>query len=195
MNLKIRVEKDTDQRIVEEITREAFYKQKDKDEKGFACSEHFFVHLLRNRDGIKDLNLVATINNEIVGHVIYSHSFIQTDNKKIPVITFGPLTVKKTYQNKGIGTILLKYSLDKARQLGYGAVIIFGHPNYYPRFGFVPARDYNISTKDGDVFDAFMALELTPGYLSNLKGKFFESEVFDEDLYKEDIIKFDLSFQ
>lgn len=194
MKLNIRVENTKDQRKVEEITREAFYKTKDKEDKGFGCSEHFFVHLLRKKDGIKDLNLVATINSEIVGHIIYSHSHIQTENKKIPVITFGPLTVKKEFQNKGIGSTLLRYSLEKAKELNYGAVVIFGHPNYYPRFGFYPARDFNLKTKDDEIFDAFMAMELIPGYLSNINGKFYESEIFDEDKYKNDIIKFDQSF-
>ncbi|MFP4479050.1 MAG: GNAT family N-acetyltransferase [Candidatus Izemoplasmatales bacterium] len=195
MTLNIRNENKKDQGIVEEMTRQAFYKEKDKEEKGFGCSEHFFVHLLRKKDGIQDLNLVATIQDEIVGHVIYSKSYIQTPDKKLPVITFGPLTVKKAYQNKGIGSQLLKYSLEKAKGLGFGAVIIFGHPNYYPRFGFVPARHYNLKTKDGQTFDAFMALELKTGYLSNIEGKFIESDIFDETKYKEEIIKFDQRFQ
>lgn len=195
MGIIIRLEKNKDHLKVEEITREAFYKDKQNNKKGYGCSEHFFVHLLREKDGIEDLNFVATINDEIVGHIIYSHSYIQTERKKIPVITFGPLTVKKSFQKQGIGRTLLNFSLDKAKSLGYGAVIIFGHPSYYTKFGFVPAREYNLKTKDNETYDPFMALELIPGYLSNIEGKFYESEIFDEEIYKEDIIKFDKSFR
>ena len=90
---------------------------------------------------------------------------------------------------------MIDYSIETAKNLGYGAIIIFGHPNYYPRFGFVPASTYNISTKEGENFDAFMALELKKDYLSNLSGKFHESNIYDEKLYKREIIIFDKSFK
>jgi len=192
----IRQERKKDRNDVELLTREAFYKEKDLQEKGFGCSEHYMVHLLRKKDGIKALNLVAEINGEIVGHIIYSKATIITDdNQKINVLSMGPLTVKKAHQNKGIGTKLMRYSLDKARQLGYGAVLIFGHTNYYPRFGFLPASQYHITTKEGDNFDAFMALELKKGFLDHVAGKFIESSVYDEDQHIEHIKAYDLKFQ
>ena len=196
MNLTFKVEEKSDNKTVEILTREAFYNDKDLAEKGYGCSEHYMVHLLRFRDGIKELSIVALLDNEIVGHIIYSKSHIFTDDKRtINTITFGPVSVAKKYQNQGIGKALIDYSIETAKNLGYGAIIIFGHPNYYPRFGFVPASTYNISTKEGKNFDAFMALELKKDYLSNLSGKFHESNIYDEKLYKREIIIFDKSFK
>lgn len=79
--------------------------------------------------------------------------------------------------------------------MGYGAIIIYGHPNYYPRFGFAPASQYHLFTKENHQFDAFMAMELIPGYLNEIKGKFYESEILDEDKFKKQIIQFDQKFK
>jgi predicted N-acetyltransferase YhbS len=195
MNLTFKVEEKSDNKTVEILTREAFYNDKDLAEKGYGCSEHYMVHLLRFRDGIKELSIVALLDNEIVGHIIFSKSHIFTDDKRtINTITFGPVSVAKKHQNQGVGKALIDYSIETAKNLGYGAIIIFGHPNYYPRFGFVPASTFNISTKEGKNFDAFMALELKPGYLNNVSGNFFESSVFDEKSYKREILIFEKDF-
>jgi len=192
MNLIIRREETKDYKIVEAITREAFYNSNDLKEKGFPCSEAFFVHKLREKDGIIELSLVAEYNNIIVGHIIYSHSYILTNtNTKIEAVTFGPISVKKDYQNKGVGKALINFSMKKAKDLGYKAIIIYGHPDYYKKFDFIPASSYGITTKDGLQFPAFMAKELENGYLSETEGKFFESNVFDEEYYKSDIIEFE----
>jgi predicted N-acetyltransferase YhbS len=195
MNLTFRLETRKDYRLVETLTRDAFFNDKELQEKGYGCSEHYMVHLLRYKDGIKDLSIVATHDDEIVGHIIYSKSHIFTDDKRtINTITFGPVSVAKKHQNQGVGKALIDYSIETAKNLGYGAIIIFGHPNYYPRFGFVPASTFNISTKEGKNFDAFMALELKPGYLNNVSGNFFESSVFDEKSYKREILIFEKDF-
>ncbi|MFO7969405.1 MAG: GNAT family N-acetyltransferase [Bacillota bacterium] len=195
MNIIIHKEKEKDYYEVEKMTREAFYSEKDYLEKGFGCSEHFMVHQLRKKDGILDLSFVAKQNNQIVGHIIYSKAMVKTNtNKFIKVLSFGPLTVKKKFQNKGIGTQLMKFSISEAKKGGYGAILFYGHPNYYPRFGFVPADKYNITTKDNKNFSAFMAMELIPGYLSNISGKFIESDIYNEMAYQKAIIKFDKLF-
>lgn len=192
MDIFIRKEEIKDYEIVEAVTREAFFNESHIVNKGFPCSEPFFTHKLREKDGILDLSLLAEVDNIVVGHIIYSHSYILTsDNEKVDTITFGPVSVKKTYQNKGIGKELINYSMNKALELGYKAIIIYGHPEYYHRFGFVPASNYNITTKTGHQFPAFMAKELKEGYLANLSGKFYESDVFNEDLFKDDIITFE----
>lgn len=197
MDLIFRLEEKSDQKEVEVITREAFYNQKDYETKGFGCSEHYMVNLLRQVDGIMSLNFIAELNKEIVGHIIYSKAYIETTDelRKIDVICFGPLTVKKKYQNQGIGSKLMAYSLEQARKQGYGAILFYGHPNYYPRFGFVPAEKYNITTEDGKNFDAFMAMELIPDYLKDISGRLILSKVYDETEHKEKIIEFDKSFQ
>jgi predicted N-acetyltransferase YhbS len=196
MNLTFRVEQKSDNKKVEILTRDAFYNEKDLTEKGYGCAEHYMVHLFRFRDGIKELSIVAMLDGEIVGHIIYSKSHVFTDDKRtINTITFGPVSVAKQYQNQGIGKALIEYSIETAKNLGYGAIIIFGHPNYYLRFGFVPASTYKITTKEGKNFNAFMALELKKDYLSNLSGKFYESTIYDEQYYKREILIFEKSFK
>jgi predicted N-acetyltransferase YhbS len=197
MEVNIRSEERRDYKAVEKITREAFYNENDFSEKGFGCSEHFMVNQLRRKDGIMSLDFIAEVNNEIVGHVIYSEAYVETleTKEKIDVITFGPLSVKPKYQNLGIGSKLMVYSLAEAKKQGYGAIIIYGHPNYYPRFGFVNAEKYNITTNEGKNFDAFMAMELIPGYFDNIKGRLILSEIFEEMNYKDQIIEFDKQFQ
>lgn len=196
MKINIRREKIEDYEIVEKITREAFYSKDDLSTKGFACSEHYFVHELRKQDGILELSLVAEKDNEIVGHIIYSHSHVINENKKvINTITFGPVSVRKDLQNNGIGTQLINHSIKLAKSYGYGAIIIFGHPNYYPRFGFVPGKKFNLYTKDNNQFDAFMVKELIPDYLKMSKGVFYESKILDEEGNMKEIIQFDKTFQ
>jgi predicted N-acetyltransferase YhbS len=76
------------------------------------------------------------------------------------------------FQNKGIGTRLLNESISIAKVTGYSGMILFGHPDYYHRFGFVNAQKYRISTKDGLNIEPFMALELYPDALAMMSGKF-----------------------
>jgi predicted N-acetyltransferase YhbS len=80
-----------------------------------------------------------------------------------------------------LGTQIIQHSLDRARELGFGAVIIMGHPRYYPRFGFSPASDFNLTLPDGSAVDPFMALELVDGYLGLRGGTWYEDEVFEID--------------
>lgn len=104
----------------------------------------------------------------------------------------GPICVIPSYQRKGIGSMLMNYSIEKARQLGYKAVIIYGNPKYYHRFGFKDAGEYGIKTSAGDNFDVFMALELVHGGLNGILGRFYEDEVFQVD--KEELEVFEKQF-
>lgn len=84
------------------------------------------VYSLREKDGINELSYVAEINGEIVEHIIYSQAFILTPNgKKIEVLNFGPSSVKLECQRQGVGTALMKHSIECARELGYGAILFF----------------------------------------------------------------------
>ncbi len=90
----------------------------------------------------------------------------------------GPIAVLPARQGQGIGSLLMNYSLGKARSLGYPAVILFGNPDYYQRFGFISAEKYGIQTSSGENFEEFMALELYGGGLQGISGRFKEDEVF-----------------
>lgn len=96
------------------------------------------------------------------------------------VICVGPVSVLPEKQKEGIGCKLLYHLLERAGELGYHAAFLYGHTGYYPRFGFVNAERYGITTRDGKNFDAFMALELRPGALYGITGRFVEDSAFRE---------------
>jgi len=175
MNISIRLEEENDFKIVEHMTREAFW---DLYKPG--CDEHLIVHKIRKVPAfVKELDFIAYEKDRIVGNIIYSRAkVVNEENKDFEVLCMGPFAVLPSDQKKGIGSLLLKHSIEEARQLGYKAIIIFGNPDYYQRFGFRNAEKYKIQTSWGENLDAFMALELYDGSLMGISGKFYEDEVF-----------------
>jgi len=176
MNISIRLEEKDDFRAVEYMTREAFW-----DIYKPGCDEHMMVHKIRKVPAfIKELSILASDKEEIVGNVIYSKAKVMSDeNKEFEVLCMGPIGVLPSYQGKGIGSLLMKDSIEKAKQLGYKAIIIFGNPAYYHRFKFINAKEYNIQTSFGGNFEEFMALELYEGALSGICGKYYEDAAFE----------------
>jgi predicted N-acetyltransferase YhbS len=175
MKISIRLEEEKDYRKVEHMIREAFwniYKP--------GCDEHLLVHKMRKVSAfVKELGFVANEGDRIVGNIIYSKEKVINGKKhQFEVLCMGPIAVLPVYQGRGIGSRLMNYSIAKAKQLGYKAIIIFGNPNYYHRFGFINAKEYGIQTALGENFEEFMALELYDGGLKGISGKFYEDEVF-----------------
>ena len=85
--------------------------------------------------------------------------------------------------------------LKQAKQLGYGAILFFGRPEYYPQFGFQEASVFGISDADGYNYPAFMGMELVPGYLANSHGgKFYESDIYNDERNRETVKEFDKDF-
>jgi predicted N-acetyltransferase YhbS len=178
VNISIRLEEKIDYRDVENLTREAFwniYKP--------GCVEHLLVHKIRKVPAfVKELSFVACDNEKIVGDIIYSKAKIINDkNIEFELLCLGPIGVLPSYQGQGIGSFLMNYSIERARQLGYNAIILFGNQNYYRRFCFINAKKYGIQTSSGENFDEFMALELYDGALKGISGKFQEDEAFKID--------------
>jgi predicted N-acetyltransferase YhbS len=95
-----------------------------------------------------------------------------------PVLTFGPLGVLPSLQKQGIGAALVRHACTEARTLGHTAVLIYGDPEYYRRLGFLAAEEFQISTGEGVFHPALQALELKPGALSGLRGRFLESPAY-----------------
>jgi putative acetyltransferase len=183
MDLMIRKESKEDYRTVEELTREAFWNVHFP-----GCNEHYCVLRMRGSpDFIPELDLVAELNGRIVGNILYTHAkIINNAGKTQKVICFGPISVLPSYQSQGVGSALIEYSLEKAQSLGYTAVCIYGDPRYYCRFGFRCAEKYDISNSEGKFAVALMTLELRPGALRGVSGRFVESDVFsvDEDAFQ-----------
>ena len=195
-NLIIRLEDPKDYRTVEELTRTAFDTPDRVERSKINCPmEHHMVHRLREKDGIMDLSFVAEMDGKIVGHIIYSNAYIlQPDGSKADVLNFGPISVLPELQKMGIGGALMRHSIEKAKQQGYGAILFFGHPDYYPRFGFAPASEFGITDCNGDNYPAFMAMELKEHFFENISGKFIEADIYNDDLNREQAKEFDRQF-
>ena len=176
MDITLRREEPSDHRAVEELTREAFwglFKPR--------CDEHLLVHLLRERPSfVPELDLVAETDGQLVGHVIYSRASV-TNEVTHEVLTFGPLSVRPDHQAEGIGGALMRPSQVAAPAHGHRAVLVYGHPDYYPRFGFRPAARFGITAPGGGTPDGLMALALVEDGLAGITGEFHEDPVYDLD--------------
>ncbi|MDF7825621.1 N-acetyltransferase [Pontiellaceae bacterium B12227] len=133
------------------------------------------------RDGEKVIvALVAEEERAVVGHILFSHASIDGSNAKVAGLA--PMAVLPEYQNQGIGTLLAQEGLDECLSQGYDAVIVLGHTDYYPRFGFKPASEFGIRSEWQDQIqdDAFMVLELHAGALDGVEGIARYADEFSE---------------
>jgi putative acetyltransferase len=121
-------------------------------------------------DGHAVVSLVADDGGEIVGHVLLSGAEIVDGKAATPCLALAPLAVTPSRQRQGIGARLVEASLAQARRSGHGIVIVLGHPEYYPRFGFAPASTFGIRCPFEAPAEAFMALALRPGALEGVRG-------------------------
>lgn len=168
--MELRLENEKDYFEVENLTREAFW-----DVYRPGCSEHLVLNKLRQADSfIKDLDYVLIEDGKIVGNIVYTKMFTGTERKMSDeVIAFGPISVHPDFQKKCLGKKLIEYTLDKAKCLGYKAVLITGDNNYYNPLGFESACRYHVylpGTSEDDEAVFFMAKELEEGYLGNNNG-------------------------
>jgi putative acetyltransferase len=115
------------------------------------------------------LSLVAEIEGRVVGHVLFSRMFIDAEPELIPAVALAPMAVLPANQRQGIGGELIRAGLDAMRAQGERIVIVVGHPEYYPRFGFSATRAAPLESPFPP--EAFMALELAPGALDEVRGK------------------------
>ncbi len=189
MPLIIRPERPADYHQTELITQQAFWNLYIP-----GCSEHLLVRKLRTDPAyLPGLSRVAELDGSVVGTIMYTHSKVIDGETVHPLLTFGPLCVEPSFQKTGIGAQLMQVTFQLAREAGHTAIIIFGEPGYYPRFGFAPCERFGITTAGGKNFDAFMALELVPGGLTGVHGKFHEAAVF-EDLPDDEVEEFNKLF-
>lgn len=116
------------------------------------------------------ISLVAVIEGEVVGHIFFSPVSIESEGDAFAAMGLAPLAVLPTYQNKGVGTELARAGLKACELLGHEVVVVLGHADYYPRFGFVPASRLGIRSEYDVADEVFMVAELTPGALRGRKG-------------------------
>ena len=116
------------------------------------------------------VSLVALTDGQVCGHILFTPVDVERVPEGLKAVGLAPLAVMPEEQRNGIGTALVRKGLDVCRLLGYGLVVVLGHPEFYPRFGFKPASDYGLHCVYPAPPEAFMVLELKPGTLKTASG-------------------------
>ncbi|MEL6718607.1 MAG: N-acetyltransferase [Bacteroidota bacterium] len=166
MNIKIRQEKEKDHQIVENLIATAFEVVEISDHK-----EHFLVHRLRKSDAfVAELSLVAETNNQIVGHILFTKILIQNNTDNFESLALAPVSVLPEFQGKGIGGLLIRKGHEIAKSLGFESVVLLGHAEYYPKFGYKRASSFGISLPFEVPDENCMAIELVENALDEVNG-------------------------
>jgi len=173
MNILIRQERETDFDSVYAVVRSAFETMEVA-----SGDEQDLVNRLRKSSAfIPELSLVAVCDGKIVGHIMFTKMKVGIH----PALALAPVAVLPEYQKQGIGGKLIAEGHRIARELGHSVAILVGHPNYYQRFGYQPAGNFNIQAPFDVPADAFMVLELREGGLMGVSGLIeFAPEFFPE---------------
>ncbi len=132
-------------------------------------SEANAIDRLRER-GAEMLSFVAVIDDRVVGHLLFTPIVIAAPDRTWPGLGLAPLSVLPEFQRQGIGTALMNAGLEECRRLGHERVIVLGHPDYYPRFGFERARQHGVRFEFEAPDEACMILALRPGALAGVSG-------------------------
>ena len=172
--IKIRNERETDYKTVEDITRKAFYNLYIP-----GCAEHYLVHIMRgHEDFIAELDFVIELDGQVIGNIMYTKAkLIDEAGTKKETLTFGPVCIAPEHQRKGYGKMLLEHSFQEALVLGYDAVVIFGSPVNYVSSGFKSCKKYNVCLENNKFPAAMMVKELAPNVFDGRKWTYYDSPV------------------
>ena len=151
--VQVRPEDDADFGAIRAVNREAFG----------TVAEADLVDALR-ANGDAALSLVAENDSGVVGHILFSHLPIRTSARDVAALALAPMSVLPRWQRRGVGSVLVRTGLDRCREAGFEAVVVLGHPTYYPRFGFSTRLAAPLEAPFSG--PAFMALDLVPGALT-----------------------------
>ena len=166
----IRLEKPEDMESIRNTNKEAFRRE----------NESKLVDKLRNR-GVLVISLIAVQGGEVVGHIAFSPVVVESETSGFMAIALGPIAVLPAHQRKGIGSQLVRFGLEECQRLGHEIVFLVGHPDYYPRFGFLLAKPAGLDCEFEVTEDAWMILELRKGALAGRRGiAKFEPEFKEE---------------
>ena len=172
--IAIRKEREADHRAVEELTRRAFYNMYIP-----GCVEHYLVHIMRgHEDFIPELDFVLELDGRIIGNIMYTKARLADEaGEEKEILTFGPVSVAPEHQRKGYGRMLIEHSFEKAKEMGYDVIVIFGSPANYVSRGFKSCKKYNICLEGGKFPAAMLVKELAPGALDGRRWFYYDSPV------------------
>jgi len=188
----IRLEKIEERREVETLVRESFWNVYRP-----GCLEHYVLNQLRNDPAfVPELNFVMEKDGRIIGQNVFMRASIKADDDRdIPIMTMGPICIANEYKRQGYGKTLLDYSLEKAEELGCGALCFEGNIKFYGKSGFTFASRYGIryhGLPEGADASFFLCKELIPGYLEGIRGEYSTPEGYFVD--EREAEKFDKEF-
>ena len=171
-NITIRIEKKEEYREVENLVRESFWNVYRP-----GCLEHYVLNQLReNPDFVAELDFVMEENGKLIGQNIFMKAVIKADDgRDIPIMTMGPICITPRLKRKGYGKVLLDYSLEKAAEMGCGALCFEGNIDFYGKSGFTYASEFGIryhGLPEGEDASFFLCKELIPGYLDGVTGEY-----------------------
>lgn len=176
MNFIIRQEQESDYESTENVVKIAFASAEQSNQ-----NEHYLVSRIRNSDTfVPELSLVAVCkeNNQILGHILLSKILVDDGSKKAESLALAPVSVLPDYQYKGIGKSLIQKAMEKAKELGFQSVIVLGHPEYYPKFGFRKSSLWQIKAPFEVPEEVLMAIELKKSSLEGVSGVIEYPSVF-----------------
>lgn len=166
----IRLENKNEHREVENLVRESFWNVYRP-----GCTEHYVLHQLRSDPAfVPELDFVMEKDGKLIGQNMFMRAFITADDgRNIPIMTMGPICISPEFKRKGYGKKLLDYSLEKAAELGAGALCFEGNIDFYGKSGFTYAREFGIryhGLPEGADDSFFLCKELKTGYLDGITG-------------------------
>lgn len=176
----------------ESLTRDAFW---NKYKPG--CDEHLILHNFRRDPAlVPELDCVLEDGGELIAHIMYCRAHLDSERAgRVPVLMFGPISVRPDRQHQGYGSALINETLSRASALGHGAVLITGSPAYYARFGFESCSRHGIYYRNADRSDPadyFMCRELRPNYLPDGLSLFVEPAGYTVD--SAELARFEMLF-
>ena len=188
----IRLEEEKDYFETENLTREAFWNVYRE-----GCFEHLIIHNLRkSKSFVKELDYCIEVDNKIIANIVYAKGKLKLENGNIrEILIFGPVSVLPEYQKKGYGEKLINYTIEKAKELGFDAIVIMGNPNYYKKFGFESCSKYKIYYEGIDKNEEapfFMIKILNDNNIENLKGIYSDPDCYKAD--EKELEEFDKKF-
>ncbi len=157
--MEIRAERSDDIDEIRHINVEAFNTE----------AEANLVEALRD-SGIPLISLVAEENGKLIGHILFSPVTLDNEGSSIFFAGLAPMAVVPEWQNKGIGSKLVEEGLRQCERSGYAAVVVLGHHEYYPRFGFEPSVNYGIKSEYDVPAEVFLIKEIQEGALKGCRG-------------------------